>query len=128
MKPDVIDFSDVLHLAITETVTVSAGAGAGTSPTSVGTAEGANDSSGGVTLITGTSCSANETVCTVQFYTPFPGGAITVIVPGNAAAAAVAGSVYISPAYDQFYIKVGSTPLADSTLYKWFYHVIGMRT
>jgi hypothetical protein len=107
--------------------TIAAGAGAGTSPT-IGFSIGyQSDTSGWISLTTGSSPTASAVVATITFGTAvsYP-GAKCMLAPANAAANALtgAGKVYIpvsSGSTTTFTIESGSTALAASTLYDWTY-------
>lgn len=125
-----LDTIDVLFSGHTRlgsgTPTIAAGTGAGTGPTVAVTG---NDNAGVITVTTGTTPTASATVATITFGTAF--GVVPRAAPtfeANAAAAALSGTgkVYSDQASltaTAFQIKVGSTALAASTQYKWWFRV-----
>lgn len=111
--------------------TVTAGAASGFSGSGTGgsgSVSGA-DSRGKITLTTGTSCVGSASVLRVNFNVSYGLGVGAVLLaPANAAAAARsgAGQVYVdATAVGNFTMASGSTALADSTTYEWWYWVIG---
>lgn len=105
----------------------STSTGAG-SPTTSSLGPNSDDNSGLITVGVGTSPAASATVATITFNTPFPGKAIVVITPANAAAAALSGAqqVYAICNYPatSFTIKSGTTALTASVTYEWNYVVM----
>lgn len=108
--------------------TISAGGGAGTSPA---VSVSGDQRAGTITVTTGTSPLGGATVATITYATAFPfnAGVVTLSpVEANAAALAGTATVYVDSSQNtttKFAIKVGSTPLAASTTYKWAYHIDG---
>jgi hypothetical protein len=109
------------------TPTLTAGVGAGTSPT-VNVA--GTDVNGVISITTGTGTPATASVIvTLNFSTGY--GAIpktVILTPANAAAAALVGAtqVFVSGVTTtKFDVMSGSTGLAISTLYQWYYQVLG---
>ena len=104
----------------------SGGLGAGTSPTI--TLSG-SDQDGLITVTTGTSPSSGADILqiTTSINPPTTGPCVT-LTPGNANAAALSGtsSVYVTSSGPYtFKLVAGSTALAASTQYKWYYHMGG---
>jgi hypothetical protein len=98
------------------------GAGAGTSP--------AGEVNGGetgalISLNTGTS-PTSSTIISLNM-TNYGNSYIVVLTPGNAAAAALTGSqqVWVNSSGTHWNIAAGSTPLAASTNYRWYFIAIG---
>lgn len=116
-----------VHIGI-GTPTIAAGAGAGTSPTA--TIAG-SDQAGLIAVTTGTTPTASAVVATATFGQAWSAAARTVLlIPANAATAALSGTgaVYVDSAgvtTTQFTLSVGSSALAASTAYKWWYQVMG---
>lgn len=116
------------HL-IASATSVTFGAGSlGTGPVN---ACSGSDASGIIDFTTGTGPSANATMMTVTFGAggySFPTGCRVTLTPANGNAAALTGAtqVYIgSTATTNWTLKAGSSALAASTQYQWYYHVIG---
>ena len=109
------------HVLYLNTAAITCGTGAGTSPTCGGTA---NDGDGVFSITTGTSPSANATVATSTFQGAWASAPYCVISPANQATAALSGAtaVYANPSTTALVITSGTTALAASTAYKWFYH------
>jgi hypothetical protein len=90
-----------------------------------------NDVNGVAVITTGTSPAPSAAVCTISFSSAYAVGPKMIIVcPANTAAAALTGTGLVWA--DQggistggFTLNVGSTALAASTQYRWYYHVIG---
>jgi len=110
---------------ITPTKTTGTGAG---SPTTSNFGTNSDDNSGTISIGVGSSAAASATIATITFNTPFPGKAIVVLTPANAAAAALYGAqqVYAACNYPatSFTIKSGSTALSASVTYQWNYVVM----
>lgn len=108
------------------TPTIVAGTGAGTGPT---VAVSGNDNAGVITVTTGTTPTASATVATITFGTAFavvPRAVILADAAANSAALSGTGKVYADQAtlaVGSFQIKVGSTALAASTQYRWWFRV-----
>lgn len=103
----------------------STGVGAGTSPTL--TIVG-SDQDGKITITTGTSPSAGDILQITTNINPPTSGPCVTLTPGNANAAALSGTsaVYVTSSGPySFNIASGSTPLAASTTYIWYYHMGG---
>jgi len=106
----------------------SGGSGAGTSPSLV--VQG-TDADGVVVLNTGTSPAPSALVATMSFSSPYTSGPKTIILtPANTAAALLSGAAKVWA--DQggisaggWTLNVGTTALAASTQYRWYYLVIG---
>jgi hypothetical protein len=117
-----------VHLGV-GSPTIAAGAGAGTSPT-VSLVNG-SDQAGLINVTTGTSPTASSVVATITFGLPFVLVPRSVILtPANAATAALsgAGQVWANSAgltTALFTLNAGTTPLAASTAYAWWYQVMG---
>lgn len=95
------------------------GAGSG------GSASGSGGNDQAFTLVetTGASPTANATIVTVTYNSPYPTGSVAVISPGNAATALLSGAsqVYISStSANGFVLTSGSVPLVGLTAYKWY--------
>jgi hypothetical protein len=112
----------------------SGNTGAGTTSTGAGTG-GSSSSSvcgdlvGTINIVTGTSPATSATVFTYSYTSAFGAKPKVILQPANAAAAALTGSgkVYIDDASSsntQMIMKSGSSALAASTTYIWYYHVI----
>ena len=114
-------------VGITSAPSISGGTGAGTSPT---VSVSGTDIGGNISITTGTSPATSATVATITYNVAWTSTPSTVVLtPANAAAAALTGNanVYVDVASNTssvFVIKVGSTALAASTSYKFFYQVI----
>jgi hypothetical protein len=117
-----------LHLGV-GSPTIAASPGAGTSPT-VSLVNG-SDQAGLITLTTGTSPAASSVVATLTFgLTFFLVPRSVILTPANAATSALsgAGQVWANSAgvtTTQFTLNSGTTPLAASTAYAWWYQVMG---
>ncbi len=116
-------------LVTTGTVsTISAGAGAGTGPTVSVTG---TPHAGQITVTTGSAPTASATVATVTFASAFAATPQTVLlIPANANAAALTGNgaVYCDVANlttAHFLLSVGSSALAATTTYKWYFIILG---
>lgn len=137
------------HLDWTETGTNNTGwhfnaghiRGGGAAPTlvkSVGSGTGAthaivgSDTAGLIRLTTGTVPTASALVAQLVYAKAWPSGTIPICVltPASDTAAALSGTGNVWADYNNSNntyaeIRVGSTALAASTLYRWHYHVIG---
>jgi hypothetical protein len=107
------------------TPTFAAGTGAGTTPTI--TISG-NDQRGLITITTGTTPTASADVATITFANTWGAVPKVMLTPAgaNAAALTAAGAVYVDSANTTgtlFKLSVGSTALAASTVYKFYYDV-----
>jgi hypothetical protein len=105
--------------------TIAGGTGAGSGPT---IAFNGGDQDGSISITTGTTpAGSNATIATFTFGVAFPNNAYVTLVPGNAITAALSGigAVYTVPTTTNFVLTSGTTALAGSTAYKWFYHVGG---
>lgn len=111
--------------------TIVAGAGAGTTPT-VAVAAGSTDLAGTITVTTGTLPTGAAVISTITYNTAYTGAAPprVILVPANAAAAALAGVTQAFVAQSggsinaSFAITAGPTGLAATTAYSWNYMVI----
>lgn len=107
--------------------TISFDTGGGTGPSY--TIDG-SDVAGFISITTGTAPAGSATVFTLNYASTFPAKTpYPVLFPANAAAAALSGTgaVYFDDATaDQsgVLLKVGSTALAASTTYQWYYQII----
>jgi hypothetical protein len=118
----------VTNLAVTghiitagSTPGIAAGAAACTTPTVSVTG---NDTSGIITITTGTGCAANGTLATLTFATAFGAAPHVIITPGSAAALGL--GAYIDDATvatTSFALGTNATP-ANTTTYKWNYMVM----
>lgn len=107
------------------TPAIAAGTGAGTSPTVTMTG---SQHSGSITITTGTTPAASATVATVTFTSAFPTKGVLILTPLNGNAAALTGNatVYVSAGTaTTATISVGSTALAASTSYQYWFSVSG---
>lgn len=105
--------------------TIVAGTGAGTAPT-IGV--GGTDTAGQIVLTTGTTPSANATICTLTFSTAFSATPNSFIFsPSNAAAAALFGpsSIFITGNNATLILNSGTTAIGAATQFKWNYLVVG---
>jgi hypothetical protein len=100
---------------------IAAGTGAGSSPT---IAIAGSDSSGQITLTTGSSPATSATIATVTFNAVFPNTPYVILTAANAAAAALTGAtqVYAASTTSAMTVTSGSTALTASTQYIWNYH------
>lgn len=106
--------------------TLSASTGAGTSPTLsliFGT-----DTSGLIQLTTGSSPAAASAAVIITYNQSFPGQAVPILIPGNAAAMALSGSSKVftdslNNGTGSWRIMSGASALAAGTVYKWWYFV-----
>lgn len=104
--------------------TIAAGAGAGTSPGAI-TVTG-NDTTGLISVLTGTSCTANATVATITFGAAFASAPHASIESHNVSAAALSGATQAFATGETtalFIIKSNATGLANATTYEWTYFV-----
>jgi hypothetical protein len=108
-------------------ISASTGAGTGGAASLIA----GSDTSGLIQVVTGTSPAANAAIAILTYNQTFgaAGQGRPVIVPGNAAAAALSGAtqVYsdsVNQDQTQFRLWSGSSALAASTTYKWWYHVL----
>ena len=104
-----------------------AGTGAGTSPT---ISISGSTLDGSITITTGTSpAGSNAIIATMTFFagTTFSNTCFPVLQPANAVTAALSAgnSIYTSGSSTGWSIRSGSTALAASTTYVWYYHVMG---
>jgi hypothetical protein len=109
------------------TPTTAAGTGAGTTPT---ISVAGTDVNGVLSVTTGTGSPATAaTIVTLTFSTVYGTAPKTVILtPANAAAAALSGATQVFAGgitTGKFDVTSGSAALAISTLYKWYYQVLG---
>jgi hypothetical protein len=108
------------------TPTIAAGSGAGTGPT---VSISGTDRSGSITVTTGTSPAASAVIATVTFGQPFgvaPSGVL--ISSANAATAALSAAGIAwgdTLTTTTWALNSGSSALAASTTYKWYYRVEG---
>ncbi len=115
------------HLTTTGTApTVALGASAGVGATS--SLLNSTDTGGLVKITTGLTPSAPDVVLTLTFARPFATRAHVVLIPHNAAAAALSGAtqVFAQGGTTAFIIYSGTAALTASTDYYWTYHVIGV--
>jgi hypothetical protein len=104
---------------------IVAGAGAGTGPT-VGVT--GTDQSGQISVLTGSGPTGSAVVATVNFANTWGSTPGVILVPANAAAAALSGNAAVflsSPGNTSFALSVGSTQLSATTTYLWNYFVVG---
>lgn len=113
----------------TPTVVTNTGAGTGSPTVTVDTAT-AHDDGFTVTLTTGTTSAASNTLFTVTYATPYASGATPhpVMSPANFNAAALSGltQVYVDQSTattNGFNVKVGTSGLTSSTAYLWNFTV-----
>lgn len=115
----------ITHLRSTGSgATITAGAGAGTGAS--GSVSG-GDMAGKIDITTGSSPSTSATVVTITFNASYAATPTVILTPGNAAAAALTGGTQVfvsSTSTTNFLVTSGSSALADSTQYIWYYHVI----
>jgi hypothetical protein len=123
----ITDAQVVLALAGAGTPTIAAGTGAGTTPTVAVTG---SDRAGLISVTTGTSPAASAIVATVTFSVAFgaaPRAIVLTAAGPNSAALSGAAAVYLDSASTtaaHFVLKVGSTNLAASTAYLWYFQVM----
>lgn len=100
------------------------GTGAGTGPTISVTG---NDQDGLITITTGTSPSASATIITITYGSTWPTASFATLTPGNSTTAALSGfgAISLTTSTTNFVLTSGSSALAASTQYKWYYHVGG---
>jgi hypothetical protein len=103
------------------TPSIAAGAGAGTGPT-ISLASGSRDTTGSISLTTGTSPSASSVIGTVSFAFSLPTAAFCTFAPANAASTAL--NVFISPNTGGFTLNAG-TALGAGSSYAWTYQCKG---
>jgi hypothetical protein len=109
---------------------VAAGAGAGVASGGSVTLNG-SDLGGSITVATGSAPAAAQPIATVTFAQPYAGLPASVLfAPANFAAASLAlaarpwvDAAQVSPS--GFVVRAGTTPLAASTGYQFYYGVIG---
>ena len=101
--------------------TLNAGAGA-----SVSHATGSNNLSGKITLNTGTGVGTGPYI-NFSNNEAFPSDSFVTLTPANQLTAALYGTQQVSVTGNNslWAIDSGSVPLADSSTYAWYYHVIG---
>lgn len=104
--------------------TIVAGSGAGASPTVFITG---GNSAGEITLTTGTTALPNDDLLAVTFSVAFTNAPAVILYPSNGNACALSGAtaIYVVSTTGTFTLWSGTTELADSTEYRWFYHCIG---
>jgi hypothetical protein len=103
------------------TPAVAAGTAACTSPT---VSVSGNDTSGIVTITTGSGCASSGKLATVTFASPFAAAPHVILTPGSALTAGL--NAYIDDSTvntTAFDVGIGSTP-ANATTYKWNYLVV----
>jgi hypothetical protein len=119
------DYYGAKHYTSLQTLTSStAGSGAGTGPTLTVTG---GDVSGKIVLATGTSPASAGDLVVITFLNAYAAAPSVVITPGNSGAAALSGTSmpYVSSvSTTQIVFTAGSTALAGSTTYIWYYHVL----
>jgi len=115
------------HLAsgsVAPTVTTGLGAGTG-AVASVGP-QASSDFTGQITVTTGTSPQANQTIVNLNFATSYGIAPVMVITPANAATASLTGALV--PSVDDNFTtssRIRShNALAANTVYSWWYHVM----
>jgi len=116
------------HLVRTEasgTVTVGAGAGAGTGATVV-LGSSPTDSTGQITLTTGTGPTANAALVNLTFATVYSLAPVMILTPANTAAASLTGTSvpYVNQTSTSGAGIISNNALAGSTVYSWWYHVM----
>ncbi|MDE1971427.1 MAG: hypothetical protein KGI50_07680 [Patescibacteria group bacterium] len=103
---------------------IAAGTGAGTSPTVsiVG-----SDVAGLITVTTGSLPATSAVIATVTFGSAYKTNSFPDLVPANAATQALVASAQAYPVGStaNFTLNTGSTGLAATTTYKWYYQVSG---
>jgi hypothetical protein len=104
------------------TPTIAAGAGSGTSPT-ISLVSGSRDTTGTISLTTGTSPSASSIVATLTFAFTFPSNAFCAFAPSSSSATGL--NVYVSSNASNLILNVGSTPLAAGSTFSWSYQCKG---
>jgi len=101
--------------------TIAAGAAACTTPT---VSISGTDTSGLITVTTGTGCAANGKLATITFSTAFGAAPNVTLTPAEANSATLQSYIdNATIATTTFDLDTGTTP-ASSTTHKWFYHVI----
>lgn len=115
------------HLTSTATGGTFGGGSLGSGATN---ASSGSDQSGIIDVTTGTGPGTNATLMTVTFGNSFayPNGCRITLTPANANAAALSGATQVfigSTATTNWTMKSGSSALANSTQYQWYYHVFG---
>lgn len=125
-KVNAFGTTQVTHLSggpVTANTTVAPAAGVGATASVSG-----SDIGGKITLTTGIGTTASATVVTLNFALVYSSAPRSVILtPANAVSAALTGNgqVFVpSTSTVLFPVNVGSTPLATSTTYAWYYQVI----
>lgn len=105
------------------TVVVGAGAGSGATVSVVG-----SDTTGVITLVTGTGVSIHGAMCTLTFSVPYANGVVGQVNYGLPASGSTSAFPPLAPltTVTQMQIEtLGSTALADTTTYTVLYQVIG---
>jgi hypothetical protein len=108
--------------------TLTAGAGAGTTPT---VSVSGTDTNGVISVTTGTTPGTSATVATITFAAAFAATPKSIfLTPANSGAAALSGDRAVwadagNLSVNGFTLNVGTSALAASTTYKWYYHVLG---
>jgi hypothetical protein len=102
----------------TPVLTLGSGAGSG-SPSDSLTA-GSLDRGGVISVTTGTTPSASQTIVTATFSTAFPTAAFCTVSPANNNAATL-GSIIVGNAKTAFTIRANTVALTGATTYQWSY-------
>ncbi len=109
----------------TSAPSIAGGTGAGTSPSVAITG---SDIAGKITITTGTTPSgSNTTIASVTFNIPYAASPYVILTPADANTALLSGvtMVYVGTiSTTGFVITSGTTALAASTGYSFYYHVI----
>jgi hypothetical protein len=84
------------------------------------------DVAGKIVINTGSVTAANSVIGTFNFSNKYASSPYIVLTPGNANAAALNGgsAIYVNTTTSSFTLNSGSTALAASTQYVWYYHVM----
>ena len=113
------------HVGNSSAPTKAAGTGAGTSPT-ITLDSAANDLSGTITVLTGTSPSGSSaTIVTLTFASAYATAPHVVLTPHTQTAAALSSttSVWADSTTTTLVLKSGSAALTGATTYGWYYTV-----
>lgn len=103
------------------TPTIAAGAAACTTPT---VSVSGTDTSGTITVTTGTGCGATGKLATVTFSSAFGAAPRITMTPAGASGAALQAYVDSATTSTTTFDLGTATAPANSTTYKWYYHVI----
>jgi len=106
------------------TPTAAAGTGAGTSPTL--TVAG-TDSGFKLTVVTGTSPTANGVVATITFSSVFAAAPVPSVAEGNAITASITSAAcpFITTTTSTLVLTANATALTASTTYVWYFQLVG---